>query len=100
MELPEILIVQDVNKVADVSVDELEDEYLVYHGVFKVAFILMIFSKNALVGRLLVNDAEYVHRRDINKTRHILPNLKVVLFIDFHASINVLNEYLSAENHN
>ena len=99
MQLPKILVVQDVDKVADVSVDELENENLVDHRVFKVALILMIFTKNTLVGCPLVNDAKGIHSGHIDKTRHILPYLKVVFFIDFHTRINVLNEYLSTENH-
>ena len=61
VQLPEILVIQDVDKVADVSVDELEYEDFVDHGVFKVALILMILSEYTLIGSPLVNDAEYVH---------------------------------------
>ena len=99
VQLPEILVVQDVNKVADVSVDKLENEDLVDHRIFKVALILMILAKNALVGCPLINYTKDVHSGHIDKTRHILPYLKVVFFIDFHTCINVLNEYLSTENH-
>ena len=99
VQLPKILVVQNVDKVADVSVYELEQEDFVDHWVLKVALVLMILSKNTLICRPFVNDAKDVHSRDIDKTRHILPNLEIVLFIDLHTCINVLNKYLSTENH-
>ena len=71
LQLCEVLMVENIDKVRDVQVDELEHICLVDHGILQTSHELVILFRDESVRQISVNYAENTNEYNIDRAWYI-----------------------------